>query len=39
VMLVLPAVLLLAERDQPLRVPSPRRGRLRRPHAQRAPAG
>jgi hydrophobe/amphiphile efflux-3 (HAE3) family protein len=39
VMLVLPAVLLLAERDQPLRVALPRRPRLRRPRAQRAPAG
>jgi uncharacterized protein len=44
VMLVLPAVLLLAERDQPLRVamtrrPRLRRPRLRRPRAQRAPAG
>ena len=42
VMLVLPAVLLLAERDQPLRlrVPAPRRPRLRRrSRAQRAPAG
>jgi uncharacterized protein len=40
VMLVLPAVLLLAERDQPLRVPVPRRPRLRRrPRAQRAAAG
>jgi predicted RND superfamily exporter protein len=39
VMLVLPAVLLLAERDQPLRVALPRRPRrLRRPRAQRAPA-
>jgi uncharacterized protein len=36
VMLVLPAVLLLAERDQPLRVPAPRWPRTR---AQRAPAG
>src|SRR3954462_2833946 len=40
VMLVLPAVLLLAERDQPLRAPSLRRaGPRRRPRAQRAPAG
>ena len=39
VMLVLPAVLLLAERDQPLRVALPRRPRLRRPRAERAPAG
>jgi uncharacterized protein len=39
VMLVLPAVLLLAERDQPLRVPALRRVRRRRPRAQRAPAG
>jgi len=39
VMLVLPAVLLLAERDQPLRAALPRRPRLRRPRAQRAPAG
>jgi hypothetical protein len=41
VMLVLPAVLLLAERDQPLRAPALRRVRLprRRPRAQRAPAG
>ena len=40
VMLVLPAVLVLAERDQPLRVAVPRRPRLRRrrPRAQRAPA-
>jgi hydrophobe/amphiphile efflux-3 (HAE3) family protein len=37
VMLVLPAVLLLAERDQPLRVALPRR--RARPRAQRAPAG
>jgi uncharacterized protein len=35
VMVVLPAVLLLAERDQPLRVPVPRRAG---PRAQRAPA-
>jgi hypothetical protein len=35
-MVVLPAVLLLAERNQPLRVPSLRR--VRRPRAQRAPA-
>jgi hypothetical protein len=39
VMLVLPAVLLLAERDQPLRVALPRRPRPRRPRAQRASAG
>jgi hydrophobe/amphiphile efflux-3 (HAE3) family protein len=39
VMLVLPAVLLLAERDEPLRVALPRRLRVRRPRAQRAPAG
>jgi uncharacterized protein len=42
VMLVLPAVLLLAERDQPLRLRVPARGRLRRrrrPRAQRAAAG
>ena len=39
VMLVLPAVLLLAERDQPLRAALPRRARLRRSRAQRAPAG
>jgi len=38
-MLVLPAVLLLAERDQPLRAALPRRARLRRSRAQRAPAG
>jgi uncharacterized protein len=40
VMLVLPAVLLLAERDQPLRAPALRRIRRRKaPRAQRAPAG
>jgi predicted RND superfamily exporter protein len=41
VMLVLPAVLLLAERRQPLRAPALRRVRLRRrrPRARRAPAG
>jgi uncharacterized protein len=40
VMLVLPAVLLLAERDEPLGAPSLRRALpRRRPRAQRAPAG
>jgi len=39
VMLVLPAVLLLAERNQPLRLRAPAWRRVRRPRAQRAAAG